>query len=630
MASRLLTICLLLGFSIRTFAQFPLDTLDIAIKRSAHLTHYYKYLEDCKGYSQNEVAAFLNSGQFKSPIPKQAFNMGISACSYWLAIALKNSSADEKSIAYTFYNNGLLFNLYELKNNSAKLIDSNSMHKPLLERNFPVRGVSFQLLLKPHETKILLIRIKGTTASSIYTPIDISSTNELLFFEIGYSYLIGKYIGYFLLALIANLLLWAVLKNKLHFFLACYILIILGFILDDFHFDSMEFGGRFFRHWSYVHEVFFVGMALYFCSRVFILFTDQQNENPRLYYWLSRYNLILLLLSVIVLLSSLTFNYSPKVYKIAGTITYYYTAFGFFLLIYVLLYGVVKKQYYALLYFISSALLLAGFVSYIAGSFKLGRLLNIRPGNIINGLALEITILTFFFVYKYKKEKDELQEKTLESIKLKEEHSAALLEMQENERTRIANDLHDDVGNTLNGLRLMTQNYFAKTPAANNEEAEYRQQLLDGIKKVNIDLRNISHNLLPENLALTGLISSIKNRLNLYNVNNTGIYITFIHEGNIEALPDKVKLIVYRIINELLQNTVKHSEATKATMQCLLFDNSLQIIMEDNGRGFNNNANQQKGLGINSIQSRVDYLNGIFEIDSNENGTTIIIEIPAK
>jgi signal transduction histidine kinase len=279
------------------------------------------------------------------------------------------------------------------------------------------------------------------------------------------------------------------------------------------------------------------------------------------------------------------------------------------------------------LYLVSSALLVAGFVSMISNILQRDRLYFIPPGNIVNGLLAEITILTIVFVYKYKREREEFAKKALMSVKLKEELSQSLLLVQEAERKRIAQDLHDDVGNTLTGLRLYVQNHFSRVLPRDENEQQFQELIISELTKVNYDLRDISHNLLPRDLELGGLISGIKTQLELAERNNANIKFDFIYDGNFDQLTSEIEINIYRVFTELLQNIVKHSEATKATFECLVFNNTLQVIAEDNGKGFDSHQSGN-GIGISNIKSRVSYLRGIYRTDSSTLGTTTIVETP--
>lgn len=618
-------ILIILGNSLGVRAS--LDTLDIAGKRTAHLTKYYQYLEDCDGYTVSTVQKKLSEGDFRVPAPDKAFNMGRSLCSYWLAIVLENDSSETNSILWSFYNNGLLLYLYEVKNGTATLIDSNSMHKPLAERSFPMRAVSFEVNFKARETKTLLVKIERTNANSIYSPIDISTTKKSLLYEIKFSYLLGKYIGYFLLALVINVLLGIALKNKLHLFHGCYILMIVGLTLNDFHFDALEFRGNIFRVWSYINELFFVSMALFFFIKVFMIFTDQKYHFPRSYKFLNIYNNLLLIISCILFVSSQVLSYQSSAHVFLSAFVFYYIVFGFVFVISALLQGVYYRLYYSILYLVSSALLVAGFISLISNILQRDRLYFLPPGNVVNGLLAEITILTIVFVYKYKREKEEYTRKALLNAQLKEELTQSLIMVQETERKRIAQDLHDDVGNTLTGLRLFVQNHFSRSTAPNKDEQQFQELLISELTKVNYDLRDISHNLLPQDLELGGLISGIKTQLELAERNNNNVKFDFFHDGDFDKLKEETAVNMYRVFTELLQNIIKHSGATRATFECLIFNNTLQVIAEDNGKGYNPDVSN-KGIGITNIKSRVSYMRGIYRTDSSSLGTTTIIEIP--
>jgi signal transduction histidine kinase len=94
-------------------------------------------------------------------------------------------------------------------------------------------------------------------------------------------------------------------------------------------------------------------------------------------------------------------------------------------------------------------------------------------------------------------------------------------------------------------------------------------------------------------------------------------------------VPNSTQTVVYRIVNELLGNALKHAEATEINLELVEENGILQIIVEDNGKGFPDTNNKQ-GLGLKNIEYRVMYLKGTCNIDSNSEGTTIIVGIPIK
>ncbi len=608
-------------------AQAKIDTLVFDVNNIKDLAEHYTFYEDCNNASTINILNHFTANEFKKPLNKGAVNMGITQCKYWLAVVIKNKENNNLPLLWSFYNNGIKFKLYELNENGSLIfIDSNSMHIPLKDRNFPVRSISFKFSLKPYETKTVFAQVETTVNNAIYFPQDITTPEDYLLYEVSFSYLIGKYIGFFMLAFLINTFLWIALKNKIHLYHALYILMITLFSINDFHFDALEISGNLFVKWSYINKMFFTMLGMFFFIKVFQIFVNQMVENVNWYKIFNKYNYVLISLSFLILLSSLLGLYQHTVYKFIEKLCFFYTLLGYMLIIAALSYGLFLKKYYYFLYLISSGLLLAGFLSFIFNTLNIAHLFYFPPGNIINGLAFEIAVLTSFFVYKYKKEKEDHQQKIVEIIKVKEDLSKSLLDVQEKERKRIAEDLHDGVGSTLISVKLLMENYFAKNEPIDIKNKEYRENSLSGLKKAINDLRDISHDLMPKDLEETGLTASLKNQIDFIEKANSNLTINFIAQGDMDSLTPEVQLNIYRISNELLQNIIKHSKASKVSFQLLLFNKQLQLIMEDDGIGFLKES-QTDGIGLQNIITRVNFLNGTYRIDSNALGTTTIIEI---
>lgn len=191
-----------------------------------------------------------------------------------------------------------------------------------------------------------------------------------------------------------------------------------------------------------------------------------------------------------------------------------------------------------------------------------------------------------------------------------------VIQAQEIERQRLAKDLHDDLGGTLSAIK-------GKTASEN-----ISQDAIGLIDKAIDDLRNISHNLASPELEKDGLIKTLQNTIDKFQT-ASDIKFTFITFGEIQRLNQDYKLNIYRIVNELINNIVKHSKAQNAIIQLIYFKDFLQILVEDDGIGIKSNKNNW-GIGLKNINSRVEFLRAKLNIDSSTKGTTITIEVPLK
>ncbi|NRA93838.1 MAG: sensor histidine kinase [Psychroserpens sp.] len=230
-----------------------------------------------------------------------------------------------------------------------------------------------------------------------------------------------------------------------------------------------------------------------------------------------------------------------------------------------------------------------------------------------------------------KKQKLAEQEKELESQKLatvlKEQELTAIdamIEGQEKERQRIANDLHDDLGGLMATLKL----HFNALKDKNTPELyEKTNSLIDEAYQ---KIRTVAHAKNSGVIAKQGLLKAVENMAEKVSASNT-ISIDVLDHGLEDRMENSLELTIFRIIQELIANVLKHANATEANIHLTNHDDVLNIMVEDNGKGFNPSqiTKTKKGMGISSIDKRVEHLNGKLTIESEQNqGTTIIIDIP--
>ncbi|NOY48269.1 MAG: sensor histidine kinase [Chlorobi bacterium] len=242
---------------------------------------------------------------------------------------------------------------------------------------------------------------------------------------------------------------------------------------------------------------------------------------------------------------------------------------------------------------------------------------------LFGGLLLLITSMGIWLFYR---QRQKLKNKEIETLIAQKELNklSALIEGEEKERKRIAQDLHDGINGDLSVIKYkitsVNQDNF-KT----KEKEEFEQAVLmldNAIEQV----RHISHNLAPPSLQNFNLIEAIQQYCNKIAASNS-LKINFQSYGELLTLNKDTETAIYRIIQEALNNIVKHSKASEALVQINTHDNNnLLITIEDDGIGFNPN-NNYKGLGLKNIRSRVELLKGDLNIESNNTGTSIQINI---
>lgn len=200
--------------------------------------------------------------------------------------------------------------------------------------------------------------------------------------------------------------------------------------------------------------------------------------------------------------------------------------------------------------------------------------------------------------------------------------AAALLQGEERERKRLAGDLHDGLGGMLAGVKINLSRLSPVEAAISNDLPVIINQL---DRSVN-ELRRIARNMMPESLLHAGLETALKEICESFT--SPSLQVDF-QAYNIETdLGQDMQVTIYRIVQELLTNAVRHADATTILVQCSQNENTFYITIEDNGKGFETGKpDAGKGIGLTNVKNRVNYLKGSLEIESSPGaGTTINIE----
>lgn len=226
------------------------------------------------------------------------------------------------------------------------------------------------------------------------------------------------------------------------------------------------------------------------------------------------------------------------------------------------------------------------------------------------------------FIFQYRKRKI-LFDKEKQILAL-----SSILQGQEEERKRIATDLHDGLGSMLSSVKLNLNAMQSQQQLVENDTHQL-SKIINQLDKTIVEMRKIAHNMMPEALLKLGFAEAIQDYCNGLNESKA------IHVALINLCPDysfdkSIEIVLYRIVQELINNAIKHAEAKNIIVQISKNENILYLTIEDDGKGFEVGAELSSvGTGLKSVRSRVDYMKGKIEIVSlSKSGTSIMIEIP--
>jgi signal transduction histidine kinase len=230
-----------------------------------------------------------------------------------------------------------------------------------------------------------------------------------------------------------------------------------------------------------------------------------------------------------------------------------------------------------------------------------------------------------FFRNRQHQQKKKLQQTIMEQQDLA---TKAVLQAEENERQRIAADLHDGVGQMLTAVRLNLQGLQDRIQLNKEEDRLIYEKVLCMMDESSKEVRTVSHTIMPNALIKTGLGNAIKDFVE--KIENNQILIQLHTQGLNDKLETHIEIVVYRIVQECVKNVIKHSKANKLDISIIRDDDGLRVTVEDNGTGFNKSELEKKsGIGMKNIRARIEYLKGSLDVDTQPGkGTLVAFFIP--
>lgn len=232
--------------------------------------------------------------------------------------------------------------------------------------------------------------------------------------------------------------------------------------------------------------------------------------------------------------------------------------------------------------------------------------------------------------YRNYKHKQNIQQQRITELETEKQLAAteAVLKGEEQERTRLAKDLHDGLGGMLSGIKY-SMNTMKGNLIMTPDNAQAFERSMDMLDSSIKEMRRVAHNLMPEALVKFGLDTALKDFCN--DIHQSGaLNVSYQSVGMEGKEPDQTTAItIFRIVQELLNNSLKHAAAKNAIVQLNRTDDQLSVTVEDDGKGFNTAVLQHSGgIGWSNIQNRVEFMKGKLDVQSAEGkGTSVHIEI---
>ena len=235
-------------------------------------------------------------------------------------------------------------------------------------------------------------------------------------------------------------------------------------------------------------------------------------------------------------------------------------------------------------------------------------------------------LLSFSMVRRYRLQKEN---EVKELILLQQANAAkAIITTEDKERRRIAAELHDGVGQLMTAAWLNLQALKHEPLLYNAQQSDLLEKSMNLVHESCKEVRQVSHNMMPNALIKNGLENAI--RVFLHQINSKHISINLHTEGLQLPINSSAEAVLYRVIQECVNNTIKHAKATQLDISINHDEKGIDVLIEDNGIGFNTaESNSKDGIGLENVKSRILYLKGKVEWDTAPGkGTLVIINIP--
>lgn len=247
---------------------------------------------------------------------------------------------------------------------------------------------------------------------------------------------------------------------------------------------------------------------------------------------------------------------------------------------------------------------------------------------LIIGVGLLIFAVYIYIFFRYRARKNQIiAEQRIQQLEEEKKLMAArfLVEGQENERKRIASAIHDSLGVLLSTSKM----HITAIKDDNPENRALIDKATRFLDEANTEMRKISHNMMPGALSKLGLCEALEDLFETLD-ETEGIDARMEVLGPKERLPENQEIMIYRVVQEMVNNTLKHSKADRIDLTLVIHPDELDLSYSDNGKGFDvEEVKAKKSMGIQSIRSRVKFLDGIIKIDSSPGkGVVYRISVP--
>jgi signal transduction histidine kinase len=611
-------------------AQKIVVSSDITFRFSSNSWDYIKTKD--KNLQVKEILTLFENKKFK-PIKTNVLNGGIPGDYYWIHFSLSNIQYSNSSLFIDIESPRLNeLELFELSNNEVRSLGKLGDFFPFRERTILNKNYIYNIKLGPNQSKDYFLFI-NQVGHEFILPIEIFTQTQ--FIKAVYNdYLVdGLTYGVLLFVSTFSLLFFISTRHFLYLYYALYIITAIIWLLSYFGLGYQYFWGNY-PSLSTISAPLMASLNILLNIQICKIILRLQWIDKILNRACSICQVLLFLVGIFPVFLNLN-NYAYFVNHTYLIIFLSIILISTVLIFYSVVTNLFKGSLIAKVYFAASLLKALSILNLALLELGITPAFYNMETQLQIGILIEITLLTYAIAKRY----TTYRFKTYKQV----------IQAHEEERSNISKEIHDCISSSLTGLNFAFVNLINKNSFEKINGFEL-SRIAKELNDVQLESRYISHDLLPGYIKQYSLreiveryISETKLRYNS-NASENNLKLSFSSNLPNHELNEEVKLNIFRIIQELITNLIKHSKATSAEIIFSFNKKLLEIILEDNGVGFKH-YNSNNGIGLKNIQSRIRLLDGHIQIHSclpdlalqefgknfisnRVNGTLIIIKIP--
>ena len=618
--------CLFMCVGVRLYAQSNTKPLIIDGKTNLSLVGYLSSYQDSSG--QLALAQAIDkykAGKFEA-MPDYILNAGFSSATQWVHFSLQ--AHDKPYSLMMGISNPRInhLNFYQITNGKVVKEVNTGDNLPFGSRGFLSRNFVVPIAVEPGQvSEVYIMAEKRFEVLAFQTKLYRQESYQAD--ELSEYMMWGIITGLIVFILVLNMVLTVATKDRIYLW---YLLLILS---SSFQIASQT-GLGFQYLWNNSpsfnrYDTTALAAWLIMASQIHFVqqFIRQTAQNSKAFRFVQLYKMLLISIFGLLVVTRAFNMFELHWFQWMYTSTLYCILSSVALTYWSLFERIRKRESEVIFYIIVLSFQLIGYVMVF--------LLNLRytqPGVtplfhvdsyflMVAILLMDLLVITMGLLYFRFNEYRRQNEALLTTLhQTQQEQSERTIEALEMERNRIAEDLYDDVG-----AMLSTAIGYISSLLRRAEIREQYPILGEARKLLNTaieNLRTVSHNLMPKNFAYLGLAKSLEETIRKVS-RADGVNFHYVCVGQEVRLNTATEVQIFRIAADLIQNVIKLSGATEATLQLVYHADYLNLILEDNG-------NEPQRFDQSNLTSKVNFVNGSIDIDTSEAGTTVIVEIPIE